>query len=178
MKRFGVLVNWARFRHRSSHVPNLTDKLSTAKEWRLNEFGMAVLIRCARNVKVDRVCRIIRHWSGMWFVRRSSQVPNLMHTCIHWIYNFSHNTARFYVVAMPRTLNWEKRRVKKNNLASLALRVQNILVYGAGDTSVSLVLSSRMMKGQTVKRLESRQFSRILWAMFPRSYGGARKDRM
>ena len=104
----------------------------------------------------------------MWFVRRSSQVPNLMHTCIHWIYNFSHNTARFYVVAMPRTLNWEKRRVKKNNLAPLALRVQNILVYGARDTSVSFVLSSRMMKGQSVKRLESRQFSRILWAMFPR----------
>ena len=179
MKRFGVLVNWARFRHRTSHVPNLTDKLSTAKERRLNQFGMAVLIRCGRNVKLDRVCRIIRHWSGMWFIRRSSQVPNLMHTlCIHWIYNFSHNTARFYVVAMPRTLNWEKRRVKKNNLAPLALRVQNILVYGARDTSVSFVLSSRMMKGQSVKRLESRQFSRILWAMFPRSYGGARKDRM
>ena len=49
MKRFGVLVNWARFRHRSSHVPNVTDKLSTAKEWRLNEFGMAVLIRCGRS---------------------------------------------------------------------------------------------------------------------------------
>ena len=63
---------------------------------------------------------------------------------------------------MPRTLNWEKRWVKKDNLAPLALRVQNILVYGARDTSVSLVLSSRMMKGQTVKRLESRQFSRIL----------------
>ena len=49
----------------------------------------------------------------MWFVRRSSQVPNLMHTCIHWIYNFSHNTARFYVVAMPRTLNWEKKAGEK-----------------------------------------------------------------
>ena len=45
--------------------------------------------------------------------------------------------------------------MKKNNLAPLALRVQNILVYGARDTSVSLFLSSRMMKGQTVKRLES-----------------------
>ena len=95
---------------------------STAKERRLNQFGMAVLIRCGRNVKVDRVCRIIRHWSGMWFIRRSSQVPNLMHTlCIHWIYNFSHNTARFYVVAMPRTLNWEKRRVKRDNLVPLHL---------------------------------------------------------
>ena len=56
---------------------------------------MAVLIRSGRNVKFDRVCRIIRHWSGMWFIWRSSQVPSLMHTCIHWIYNFSHNTARF-----------------------------------------------------------------------------------
>ena len=101
----------------------------------------------------------------------------LIHTCINWIYNFSHDTARFYVVAMPRTLNWEKRRVKKSNLAPLALRVQNILVYGAGDSSVSFVLSSRMMKRQSVKRLESRQFSRILWAMFPRTYGGAREDR-
>ena len=38
--------------------------------------------------------------------------------------------------------------MKKNNLTPLALRVQNILVYGARDTSVSFVLSSRMMKGQ------------------------------
>ena len=36
--------------YRSTHVPNLTDKLSTAKERRLNQFGMAVLIRCATNV--------------------------------------------------------------------------------------------------------------------------------
>ena len=54
----------------------------------------------------------------MWFVRRSSQVPNLMHTCIHWIYNFSHNTARFYVVAMPRTLNWEKKAGEKEQSCS------------------------------------------------------------
>ena len=64
----------------------------------------------------------------MRFIRRSSQVPNLMHTGIHWIYNFSYNTGCFYVVAIRRTLNWEKRRVKKNNLAPLALRIQNILV--------------------------------------------------
>ena len=45
-------------------VPNLTEVLSTAKERRLNQFGTAVLIWCGKNVKFDRVCRIIRHWSG------------------------------------------------------------------------------------------------------------------
>ena len=56
---------------------------STAKERRLNQFGTAALIRCGRNVKVDRVCHIIRHWSRMRFIRRSSQVPEpnaYMHT--------------------------------------------------------------------------------------------------
>ena len=127
------MIKWlkARFRRRSTHVPNLTDEISPAKERRLNQFGTAVLIRCGRNAKLDRVCRIIRHWIDWWFIRRSSQVPNLMHTlCLHYIYNFSHNTARVYAVAMRGTLHREKLRekwrVKKNNLAPLALRVQNI----------------------------------------------------
>ena len=60
----GNHVSKARFRRRSTHVPNLTDELSTAKERRLNQFGTAVLIWCGKNVKFDRVCRIIRHWSG------------------------------------------------------------------------------------------------------------------
>ena len=34
----------ARFRRRPTHVPNLTDELSTAKERRVNQFGMAVLV--------------------------------------------------------------------------------------------------------------------------------------
>ena len=46
-----------RFRHRSTHVPNLTDELSTAKERRLNQFGTAVLVWCGKSVKFDRVCR-------------------------------------------------------------------------------------------------------------------------
>ena len=54
----------ARFRRRSTHVPNLTDELSPAKERRLNQFGTAVLVRCGNVVKFDKVCRIIRHWSG------------------------------------------------------------------------------------------------------------------
>ena len=54
----------ARFRRRSTHVPNLTEELSTAKERRLNQFGTAVLICCDENVRFDRVCRIIKHWSG------------------------------------------------------------------------------------------------------------------
>ena len=54
----------ARFRRRSTHVPKLIDELSPAKERRLNQFGTAVLIRCGNVVKFDKVCRIIRHWSG------------------------------------------------------------------------------------------------------------------
>ena len=57
-------VGQARFRRRSTHVPNLIDELSPAKERRLNQFGTAVLIRCGNVVKFDKVCRIIRHWSG------------------------------------------------------------------------------------------------------------------
>ena len=36
----------ARFRRRSTHVPNPTEALSTEKERRLNQFGTAVLIWC------------------------------------------------------------------------------------------------------------------------------------
>ena len=74
-----IYVYEARFRRRSTHVPNLIDELSPAKERRLNQFGTAVLIRCGNVVKFDKVCRIIRHWSGNWFIRRSSHVPNQMH---------------------------------------------------------------------------------------------------
>ena len=45
----------ARFRRRSTHVPNLTDDLSTAKERRLNQFGTAVLVRCGK--RLTEVCR-------------------------------------------------------------------------------------------------------------------------
>ena len=38
-------------------TPNLTDELSRAKERRLNQFGTAVLVWCAKSVKFDRVCR-------------------------------------------------------------------------------------------------------------------------
>ena len=44
----------ARFRRRSTHVPDLTDQLSTAKERRLNQFGTAVLVRCGKS---STVCR-------------------------------------------------------------------------------------------------------------------------
>ena len=40
-------------------------------------------------------------------------------------------------------LKWQ---VKKNNLALLALRIQNMTVYDARNTIVCLVLSFRMMK--------------------------------
>ena len=51
-------VDKARFRRRSTHVPNLTEVLSTAKERRLNQFSTAVLIWCGKNVKFHRVCRM------------------------------------------------------------------------------------------------------------------------
>ena len=47
----------ARFRRRSTHLPNLTDDLSTAKERRLNQFGTALLVWCGKSVKFERVCR-------------------------------------------------------------------------------------------------------------------------
>ena len=47
----------ARFRRRSTHVPNLTDELSTVKEQRLNQFGTAGLVWCGKSVKFDRVSR-------------------------------------------------------------------------------------------------------------------------
>ena len=50
-------VSKARVRSRSTHVPNLTDELSTTKEWHLNQFGTAVLVWCSKSVKFDRVCR-------------------------------------------------------------------------------------------------------------------------
>ena len=59
-----VSISEARFRRRSTHVPKLIDELSPAKERRLNQFGTAVLIRCGNVVKFDKICRIIRHWSG------------------------------------------------------------------------------------------------------------------
>ena len=68
-------------------------------------------IKCGKRAVSESIwCgrkRQTRHWSGRWFIRCSSQVPNLMHALC---------------------------------------RIQNILVYGARNTSVCLVLSSRIMK--------------------------------
>ena len=44
------LTSRARFSRRSTHVPNLTYELSTAKERLLNQFGTAVLVRCGKSV--------------------------------------------------------------------------------------------------------------------------------
>ena len=82
----------AQFRSSSTHVPNLTDELSTAKERRLNQFGTAVLVWCDKSVKfdIDRQCRTFvelksdvapvslqsRTYSvrfGTWKVRRLNQ---------------------------------------------------------------------------------------------------------
>ena len=39
----------AQFRHCATHVPNLTDELSTAKERRLNQFRTVFLVRCGKS---------------------------------------------------------------------------------------------------------------------------------
>ena len=64
VNQISIAKTKARFRRRSTHVPNLIDELSPAKERRLNQFGAAVLIRCGNVVKFDKVCCIIRHWSS------------------------------------------------------------------------------------------------------------------
>ena len=35
-------------------MPNLTDELSTAKEQRLNQFGLSVLVRCSKSVRCGK----------------------------------------------------------------------------------------------------------------------------
>ena len=58
IKRVGCITSCtAQFRRRSTHVPILTDELSTVKERRLNQFGTAVLAWCGKSVKFDKVCR-------------------------------------------------------------------------------------------------------------------------
>ena len=103
-----------RFRRRSTHVPNLIDELSPAKERRLNQCGTVVLIRCGNVVKFDKVCRVIRHWSGNWFIRRSSHVPNQMHklwqcTIFPWCtptLGSTHSTPSESVVAPMSAHEW------------------------------------------------------------------------
>ena len=47
----------ALFRRCSTHVPNLADEISTAKERTcLNQFCTAVLVWCSKSIKFDRVC--------------------------------------------------------------------------------------------------------------------------
>ena len=38
----------ARFRHCATHVPNLTDELSTAKERHVNQFVTSFLVTCGK----------------------------------------------------------------------------------------------------------------------------------
>ena len=58
---------------------------------------------------------------------------NIMHTLNLYSF-FPNNSARFYVVAKRRALNWGKWPVKKDNLTHLALRIQNILIHGGRNT--------------------------------------------
>ena len=63
----------------STHVPNLTDELSTAKERRLNQFGTAVLVWCGKSVKFERVSRTfveLNLGSSQCSVRRLNQMSH------------------------------------------------------------------------------------------------------
>ena len=53
-------------RRHSTHVWNLTDELSKAKERCLNQFGTAVLVRCSKSVKFNRVCPTYL-WLDTWY---------------------------------------------------------------------------------------------------------------
>ena len=55
--RMYICIVWWWFSFRSTHVPNLTDELSTAIKRRLNQFGTAVLVWCGKSVKFDKVFR-------------------------------------------------------------------------------------------------------------------------
>ena len=104
----------------------------------------------------------------------SSAEPNafIMHTLNLYSF-FPNNSARFYVVAKRRAPNWGKWRVKKDNLTHLALGIQNILIHGGRNTKdkknlftvARILLYSLFCQG-----LDSGYFSRILRAMFPKSY--------
>ena len=115
-----------RFRRRSTHVPNLTDELSTAKEQRLNQLGTAVLVWCGKRVKFDRVCRTFielnlgsthgtlsesnvasvslqsRTYSvrfGTWKVRRLNQA------LLAWLITLGKNEYRFLIIRW--SMLWE-----------------------------------------------------------------------
>ena len=71
-----TLVHWAgkaQFRRCLSHVPNLTDELRTAKEWHLNQFGVANALSSAESVKLLSNLTYARH-----MVRHLNQ---MLHHC-------------------------------------------------------------------------------------------------
>ena len=43
-----IMESQARFRHCATHVPNLTDELSTAKERHVNQFVTSFLVTCGK----------------------------------------------------------------------------------------------------------------------------------
>ena len=95
----------------------------------------------------DSVCRIIRHWSGWWFIRRSSQVPNQMHTlCIHWIYDFFPQYRSFLRSCHAQNTKLRKISGKEEQSCSSCFKNRKYTCLRCRNTSVCLVLSSRMMK--------------------------------
>jgi hypothetical protein len=55
----------ARFRRRTSHVPNLIDELGTAEERRMNQLSTAEFGAAKVRHKFGRACRIMRRWSDI-----------------------------------------------------------------------------------------------------------------
>ena len=148
--------NKARFRRCSAHVLNLTDELSAAKERRLNQFAKAVFIWCGTTPNPTD-STVVSFDSGA----AGALEPNacITHT-LNFVIFFPAVLLVFTWGATRRALNWGKWLVKKNNRAHLALRIQNILVHGAWNTSISVKLSRAGKRAL---------FCRILWAMLKKT---------
>ena len=131
-----VVAPKAWFKRRTLHVPNLIIKFGACEVRRMNQLGLTVFYLGQSAVLFDWACPIERQkidfdsYVDLYMCRtKCIHYAYIMHTlCIHYINNFSHNPACFYVVAMRRRLNLRKWRVKKNNVAPLVLTTQNILV--------------------------------------------------
>ena len=53
-------------------MPNLTEELSTAKEQRLNQFGLSVLVRCGKSV-----------WCGKSLTESVELMMNFIHVLMY-----------------------------------------------------------------------------------------------
>ena len=77
-KRYFSTTSMARFKRRSIHAPNLTDKLSTAEERRLN----SLLRRGSRVRFINPLCEVYRRRKVEWI----DHAENLCQMCVDFSY--------------------------------------------------------------------------------------------